>query len=637
MNHMIHFVKYYSSMPKRLLTSEEIDHICSMIPLNRSIPEETAISIRDGVISSIKSQFTDLYIYPELIPSLYTIIEEQYHTTLLQAGEMVGVQAATSIGEPVSQMTLNAFHFSGISSVGIASGVPRVEEIMNASKKQKSYGMTLYTKEKMDIRTIRRKMMHDIVETYVSSLMDYYEVTYIGSFDDLPASEKGWYGLYFAMFSEELVVDGELSLHWRMRIHLDRTKMYIHSMSCTDIALKIEDSYRDLYAVASPDNIGIVDVYIDFSQMKLKKKEEEDLTPFHHVKDSLCLHNIIIPYILDIQIGGIAGIDDIFIRKDKDEWVVDTQGSNFSALFYHDWLDIKRCTSSDIWEVRRLLGVEATRQFIINEFYKVLAVSGASVGRRHIELLADSMTFQGKINSVNRYGIDRNETGPLAKASFEESVNNFFIAAVNGETDDMGVSSSVMAGKLATFGTGGFDVLIDTKSTITIEHPDPIAIQKAKAELEAALKPKLPVIQEKETPVVSMRSPSQLLGMTQKAPIPQPLFTPKPVQPAQAPVYSVSYNLSGVDKMIKTVQERTDPMPYQVPITHQSDYSSVFFPVKESPSERSLFPKEEKTEKTEKKARKSNSKPKEEEEKPKKQSWVKAKPKKVTIAFSADD
>ena len=371
--------------------------------------------------------------------------------------------------------------------------------------------------------------------------------------------------------------------------------------------------------------------------MKLKKKEEEDLAPFHHVKDSLCLHNIIIPYILDIQIGGIAGIDDIFIRKDKDEWVVDTQGSNFSALFYHDWLDIKRCTSSDIWEVRRLLGVEATRQFIINEFYKVLAVSGASVGRRHIELLADSMTFQGKINSVNRYGIDRNETGPLAKASFEESVNNFFIAAVNGETDDMGVSSSVMAGKLATFGTGGFDVLIDTKSTITIEHPDPIAIQKAKAELEAALKPKLPVIQEKETPVVSMRSPSQLLGMTQKAPIPQPLFTPKPVQPAQAPVYSVSYNLSGVDKMIKTVQERTEPMPYQVPITHQSDYSSVFFPVKESPSERSLFPKEEKTEKPEKKARKSNSKPKEEEEKPKKQSWVKAKPKKVTIAFSADD
>ena len=93
-------------------------------------------------------------------------------------------------------------------------------------------------------------------------------------------------------------------------------------------------------------------------------------------------------------------------------------------------------------------------------------VSGASIGRRHIELLADSMTFQGKISPVNRYGIDRNETGPLAKASFEESINNFCIAAVNGETDNMGVSSSIMAGRLAPIGTGYFSVLLDKENLL---------------------------------------------------------------------------------------------------------------------------------------------------------------------------
>jgi hypothetical protein len=115
--------------------------------------------------------------------------------------------------------------------------------------------------------------------------------------------------------------------------------------------------------------------------------------------------------------------------------------------------------------------VEACRQFIIEEFYKVLSVGGASVGRRHIELLADSMTYQGKINSVNRYGIDRNQIGPMAKASFEESVRNFFIAAVNGETDQMGVSASLMAGKLVKCGTGFMEMVLNEDMLKKIRPP----------------------------------------------------------------------------------------------------------------------------------------------------------------------
>jgi hypothetical protein len=123
-----------------------------------------------------------------------------------------------------------------------------------------------------------------------------------------------------------------------------------------------------------------------------------------------------------------------------------------------------------------VLGVEACRQFIIEEFYKVLSSGGASVGRRHIELLADSMTYQGKISSVNRYGIDRNQIGPMAKASFEESVRNFFIAAVNGETDQMGVSASLMAGRLVKCGTGFMEMVLneDMLKKATFHRPRPI-------------------------------------------------------------------------------------------------------------------------------------------------------------------
>jgi len=237
--------------------------------------------------------------------------------------------------------------------------------------------------------------------------------------------------------------------------------MFKHSITCLDVGKRIENSFRDLYVVCSPDNIGIVDVFIDFDSIKLKKKEEQDIEVIQASKEIRCINNVIIPYLKEINICGIPGIEDVYIHEDKGEWVVDTRGTNLYAAFANESLDYTRCKSSDIWEVLRILGVEATRNFIIEEFFKVLSVSGASVGRRHIELLADSMTYQGKINSVNRYGIDRNQIGPMAKASFEESVRNFFIAAVNGESDNMGVSSSLMGGKLVKCGTGFLDVRLD--------------------------------------------------------------------------------------------------------------------------------------------------------------------------------
>ena len=466
---------------KRHLTSDEIESICNVIPLHKGIPEESAHSIRNGVISTIRGQLESVLIYPENISKLRDIVELEYHTSVLQPGEMVGVQAATSIGEPVTQMSLNAFHFSGISTVGIASGVPRVEEIMNASKIQKSYGMTLKLIKPLSIKEIRRLVYHDITQVYLSDIIKDITVEYTPSCSSLSDSDQLWYTLYMSLFSNEIMNEKEEFLFpWRIRLVLHKQKMFHHTLSCFDIAQKIESSYRDLYTVPSPDNIGIIDIFIDFSQMKLKKKEEDEIININH-KEDICIRNIIIPFLQDILVAGIPDVEDVYIHEEKGEWVIDTQGSNLTDIFKNPHFDFRNCLSSDIWEIKKLLGIEATRQFIINEFYKVLAQSGASIGRRHIELLADSMTFQGKINSVNRYGIDRNETGPLAKASFEESVNNFFIAAINGETDQMGVSSSVMAGKLAPIGSGYFDVMVDmnaAKNALPLR--DPIAEYKKK-------------------------------------------------------------------------------------------------------------------------------------------------------------
>lgn len=69
---------------------------------------------------------------------LVTFLEtcgEKYVRSIIEPGTAVGALAAQSIGEPGTQMTLKTFHFAGVASMNITQGVPRIKEIINASKK----------------------------------------------------------------------------------------------------------------------------------------------------------------------------------------------------------------------------------------------------------------------------------------------------------------------------------------------------------------------------------------------------------------------------------------------------------------------------------------------------------------------
>ena len=59
-------------------------------------------------------------------------------------GEMVGALAAQSLGEPATQMTLNTFHYAGVSAKNVTLGVPRLKEIINVSKKPKTPSLTVF-------------------------------------------------------------------------------------------------------------------------------------------------------------------------------------------------------------------------------------------------------------------------------------------------------------------------------------------------------------------------------------------------------------------------------------------------------------------------------------------------------------
>ena len=61
---------------------------------------------------------------------------------------MVGSLAAQSLGEPATQMTLNTFHFAGISAKNVTLGVPRFKEIINVSNNIKTPSLKIFLKDK---------------------------------------------------------------------------------------------------------------------------------------------------------------------------------------------------------------------------------------------------------------------------------------------------------------------------------------------------------------------------------------------------------------------------------------------------------------------------------------------------------
>ena len=163
--------------------------------------------------------------------------------------------------------------------------------------------------------------------------------------------------------------------------------------------------------------------------------------------------------------------EDSYVKKET--WVVDTVGTNLLDLLSLDTIDTTRTYTNDIQEIYKVLGIEAARQAIFNEISEVIEFDSTYINYHHLCLLCDRMTCNKTMTSVFRHGINNDNIGPIAKASFEETPEMFLKAARHGEIDHMkGVSSNVMCGQDGYFGTSAFQVILDINKISSINSDD---------------------------------------------------------------------------------------------------------------------------------------------------------------------
>ncbi|KAK3393734.1 hypothetical protein B0H63DRAFT_26173 [Podospora didyma] len=414
-------------------------------------------------------------------------IENRWSRSMVAPGEMVGVLAAQSIGEPATQMTLNTFHFAGVSSKNVTLGVPRLKEILNVSREIKTPSMAVYLDSQNATQEAAKKLRNAVEHTNLRSVTAVTEIYYDPDITSTNIPED--YDMVESYFLIPDSIDQDSLLdnqsRWLLRITLDRGKMLDKGLRVEDVAYRIKDVYKKDVAVVFSDN-NAEDMVIRVRV--IRQEDDKDENGDNVIEDDVMLKRLEKHLLDGCTLRGIEGIERAFmnngvklieksdgsLRAHKDEelcseWYLDTQGTSLRQVLGVEGVDTTRTYTNDLYQVVDVFGIEAARSALMRELTEVLAFDGSYVNHRHLALLVDVMTYRGSIAAVTRHGINRSDTGALMRCSFEETVEILLEAAVVGELDDCrGISENVMLGQMAPMGTGHFEVLLDPKMLETV-------------------------------------------------------------------------------------------------------------------------------------------------------------------------
>ena len=187
------------------------------------------------------------------------------------------------------------------------------------------------------------------------------------------------------------------------------------------------------------------------------------------------LNNIILSGVKHIKKVVLRKVTDNLVKEDgkynkQESWVLDTVGTNLMEILALDYIDVNRTVSNDIQEIYHIFGIEAARNAIFQELTEVIEFDSTYINYHHLSMLCDRMCYKSKMISIFRHGINNDDIGPIAKASFEETPEMFLKAARHAELDPMrGVSANVMCGQQGYFGTSAFQVLADINALMEQE------------------------------------------------------------------------------------------------------------------------------------------------------------------------
>ncbi len=324
-------------------------------------------------------------------------------------GEAMGVISAQSISEPATQMTMRSYHVAGSAGIRVTLGLPRLMEIFDARRTPTTPMMTIYLDKAHQSKEAAREIATKIKEIILRELI------------------------------EEDILD---LLNMQFEIVFDMKKMSALRLNKDQVVADLAKGLKDITAKTRENKVVFI------------SKKEMNIQELRKLKFK----------ILESHVHGVKGVLQVVVKKDENEWVLNTLGSNLKKVLAVEGVDASRTTTNDIHEIAKTLGIEAGRTVIIEEASKTLGEQGLDVDIRHIMLVADVMTTTGVIKAIGRYGVAGSKGSVLARAAFEETIKHLTSASIRGRRDKFeGIIENVMIGQVIPIGTGMFDLIMKVK------------------------------------------------------------------------------------------------------------------------------------------------------------------------------
>ena len=361
------------------------------------------LGLPHGIVNAILEEFEGITVTEEQLKDIIEQVVADYEHARVEPCEAVGIVAAQSIGEPGTQMTMRTFHYAGVAEINVTLGLPRLIEIVDARKIPSTPTMTI-------------------------RLMPEY------AYDRDLAREVAW-----AIESTSLLHLGSMATdlaEMNVIVELSRSAMEQRKITAEEVAERLREE---------------TGLPVDQNENMLIMAPEEA-----SYRELLQL----VEKIKKASLKGIEGIKRVVIRKERDEYVLYTEGSSLKKVMQFEGVDPNRTRTNNINEICDVLGIEAGRNSIINEATDTLREQGLSVDVRHIMLVSDIMTVDGDVKQIGRHGVSGEKASVLARAAFEVTVNHILDAAIRGDVDYLrGVTENVIVGQPIQLGTGDVQLI----------------------------------------------------------------------------------------------------------------------------------------------------------------------------------
>jgi len=374
-----------------------------------ALTDDMGIYLPRRVLAKLASRIEGFDLPEDKVRQLLKKAHQRYEEHLMDANESAGILAAQSIGEPGTQMTMRTFHYAGVAEINVTLGLPRLIEIVDARRVPSTPMMEVHIQPDVagDVDVVR-KVASKLEKTTLLDIAD---------------------------------IETDI-VNMKVIVHPDTVKMEQKDISLDQIRERLNKDRR-LRGLVEIEGDQVV---ITSDEPSFKKLQG------------------IVQAARDAVIQGVDGIERAILRKQGNEYVVYTAGSNLRDVLMQDKIDRTRTTTNSIQEIYDVLGVEAARNSIINEASRTLEEQGLTVDIRHIMLVADLMTNDGDVKAIGRHGISGRKSSVLARAAFEITATHLLHAALTGETDYLdGVAENIIVGQPVTLGTGAVNLVYTPK------------------------------------------------------------------------------------------------------------------------------------------------------------------------------